>query len=108
MWPHVATLVRMKTVGVRELKNHLSEYLRRVRGGESVLVTDRGEVVAEFSPPTRGAADTSLPAGLLALARRGLATLGSPAEGDWDPALPLSRRSRRSAAQLLDEERGSR
>jgi len=35
----------MKTVGIRELKDHLSEYLRRVRGGESVLVTDRGEVV---------------------------------------------------------------
>ena len=41
----------MKTVGVRELKNRLSEYLRQVRSGESVLVTDRGEVIAEFSPP---------------------------------------------------------
>jgi antitoxin (DNA-binding transcriptional repressor) of toxin-antitoxin stability system len=74
----------MKTVGIRELKDHLSEYLRRVRGGESVLVTDRGEVVAEFSPPTRGAADTSLPAGLLALARRGLAI--------WRLPWPLRRR----------------
>jgi antitoxin (DNA-binding transcriptional repressor) of toxin-antitoxin stability system len=98
----------MKTVGVRELKNHLSEYLRRVRLGESVLVTDRGEVVAEFSPPTRGTSDASLPAGLLALARRGLATLGTPGDGDWYPALPPSRRGRRSAAQLLEEERGSR
>jgi antitoxin (DNA-binding transcriptional repressor) of toxin-antitoxin stability system len=98
----------MKTVGVRELKNHLSEYLRRVRLGESVLVTDRGEVVAEFSPPTRGASDTSLPAGLLALARRGLATLGTRGDGDEYQALPRSRRRRRSAVQLLDEERGSR
>jgi antitoxin (DNA-binding transcriptional repressor) of toxin-antitoxin stability system len=98
----------MKTVGIRELKDHLSEYLRRVRGGESVLVTDRGEVVAEFSPPTRGATDTSLPAGLLALARRGLATLGTPADGECYPALPRSRRGRRTVAQLLDEERGSR
>lgn len=98
----------MKTVGVRELKNHLSEYLRRVRLGESVLVTDRGEVVAEFSPPTRGASDTSLPAGLLALARRGLATLGTPGDGDLYKALPTLRRSRRSAVQLLEEERGSR
>lgn len=101
---------RMKTVGVRELKNHLSEYLRQVRLGESVLVTDRGEVVAEFSPPTRGLADPSLPAGLLALAKRGLATLGTPAseQSDLYQALPRSRRNRRSAAQLLDEERGSR
>jgi antitoxin (DNA-binding transcriptional repressor) of toxin-antitoxin stability system len=60
----------MKTVGVRELKNRLSEYLRQVRSGQSVLVTDRGEVIAEFSPPGRGLADASVPAGLLGLARR--------------------------------------
>lgn len=30
----------MKSVGVRELKNRLSEYLREVRSGEVVLVTD--------------------------------------------------------------------
>ena len=41
----------MKTVGVRELKDRLSEYLRRVRAGEGVLVTDRGEVIAELAPP---------------------------------------------------------
>ena len=40
----------MKTVGVRELKNRLSEYLRRVRAGEGVLVTDRGEIIAETWP----------------------------------------------------------
>jgi antitoxin (DNA-binding transcriptional repressor) of toxin-antitoxin stability system len=98
----------MKTVGIRELKNHLSEYLRRVRLGESVLVTDRGEVVAEFSPPTRGATDTSLPVGLLALAKRGLVTLGAPRDGGEYEPLPRPRRGRRTAAQLLDEERGSR
>ena len=98
----------MKTVGIRELKNHLSEYLRRVRLGESVLVTDRGEVVAEFSPPTRGAIDTSLPVGLLALAKRGLVTLGASRDGGEYEPLPRTRRGRRTAAQLLDEERGSR
>jgi len=35
--------MRMKTVGIRELKNRFSEYLRQVRSGESLLVTDRGE-----------------------------------------------------------------
>jgi antitoxin (DNA-binding transcriptional repressor) of toxin-antitoxin stability system len=97
----------MKTVGIRELKNHLSKYLREVRLGESVLVTDRGEVVAEFSPPTRGAADAMLPAGLLTLARRGLVTLGAPSDRDVYAPLPRSHRGRRTAAQLLDEERGS-
>jgi prevent-host-death family protein len=99
----------MKSVGVRDLKNRLSEYLRRVRMGESVLVTDRGEVVAELLPPGQGHTDPSVPAGLLALAKRGLATLGTPGESDLYPALPLARRERRySAAQLLDEERGAR
>lgn len=61
----------MISVGVRDLKNRLSEYLHRVRLGESVLVTDRGEVVAELLPPGQGQTDPSTLAGLLALAKRG-------------------------------------
>ncbi len=98
----------MRTVGIRELKNRLSEYLRHVRSGESVLVTDRGEVIAEFSPPGRALADASVPPGLLGLARRGLVTLGSPGDASVYVALPRVRRGQRSTAQLLDEERGSR
>lgn len=41
----------MTTVGVRELKNHLSEYLRRVAEGERITVTDRGRPVAVMAPP---------------------------------------------------------
>lgn len=98
----------MKTVGVRELKNRLSEYIRQVRAGESVLVTDRGEVVAELTSPGRTAIDTSVPAGLVALARRGIVTLGVPSDPGVYPLLPRTRRRRRTAAQLLDEERGPR
>ncbi len=101
-------MLPMKTVGVRELKNRLSEYLRQVRSGESVLVTDRGEVIAEFSPPGRGLTDDSVPAGLLGLARRGLLTLGSPGDASLYVALPRAHRGQRRAAELLDEERGSR
>lgn len=43
----------MKAVGVKELKNRLSEYLRMVRHGEDILVTDRGEVIAELRPAGR-------------------------------------------------------
>ena len=98
----------MKTVGIRELKNRLSEYLRQVRAGENVLVTDRGEVIAEVSPPGRGLTDHSVPAGLVGLARRGLLTLGSPGDASLYVALPRARRGQRSAAELLDEERGPR
>ncbi len=39
------------TVSVRDLKTHLSEYLRRVQQGESVEVTSHGKVVAQLVPP---------------------------------------------------------
>jgi antitoxin (DNA-binding transcriptional repressor) of toxin-antitoxin stability system len=44
----------MKTIGVRELKAQLSRVLREVRAGETVLVTDRGQVVAEMRAPDGG------------------------------------------------------
>ncbi len=37
-------------VGVRELRDHLSRYLDRVRQGEEVVVTDRGRAVARLLP----------------------------------------------------------
>ncbi len=98
----------MRTVGIRELKNNLSEYIRRVRAGETVLVTDRGEIVAELSAPGTSKSDPSVPPGLVALVRRGLATVGSAASPDLYQPLPRKRRGKLTATQLLDEERGSR
>jgi prevent-host-death family protein len=40
----------MKTVGVRELREHASEILREVQGGEIVNVTNRGTIVARLVP----------------------------------------------------------
>ena len=37
------------SVGIRELKNHLSKYLDRVREGEEIVVTDRGHPVARLT-----------------------------------------------------------
>jgi prevent-host-death family protein len=37
-------------VGVRELRNHLSRYLHRVRDGDEVVVTDRGRAIARVVP----------------------------------------------------------
>ncbi len=45
----------VKAVGVKQLKARLSEYLRLVKAGETVLVTDREEVVAELRPARRQA-----------------------------------------------------
>jgi prevent-host-death family protein len=37
-------------VGVRELKAHLSDYMRRVKHGDTVVITDRGKRVARLTP----------------------------------------------------------
>jgi prevent-host-death family protein len=42
----------MKTVPIRELQQHSSAVVRRVRDGESVGITDRGTLVAVLVPPT--------------------------------------------------------
>lgn len=44
----------MRAVGLKVLKNKLSEYVRLAAGGETVLVTDRDRVVAEIVPPQAG------------------------------------------------------
>ena len=40
----------MDSVGVRELKTHLSHHLKRVQAGKRLLVTERGRVIASISP----------------------------------------------------------
>ena len=37
-------------VGTRELKNRLSEYLRRVKAGETITVTERGKIIGQIVP----------------------------------------------------------
>ena len=40
----------METVGIRDLKAHLSRYLRRVQSGARLVVTERGRPVAAVGP----------------------------------------------------------
>jgi prevent-host-death family protein len=37
-------------VGTRELKSKLSEYLRRVKAGETIIVTERGKTIGQITP----------------------------------------------------------
>jgi prevent-host-death family protein len=41
-------------VGVRDLRDNLSEYLRRVRAGELLIITDRGKPIGELGPAASG------------------------------------------------------
>src|SRR5258708_33161913 len=51
-WPLEATLSSMRSVGLKLLKNKLSEYVRLAAGGETVPGTDRDRVGAEKGPPS--------------------------------------------------------
>jgi len=41
----------MTQVGLKTLKNKLSEYVRRAASGETIVITDRGRPIAEIVPP---------------------------------------------------------
>jgi prevent-host-death family protein len=64
----------MRTVGLKTLKNKLSEYVRAAAGGETVLVTDRDRVVAEIVPPSPGRNPFLADTAMADAVRRGLIT----------------------------------
>lgn len=61
----------VRAVGIKVLKNRLSEYVRLAASGEVVLVTDRDRVVAELVPPRPGRAELLADATLAEAVRRG-------------------------------------
>jgi antitoxin (DNA-binding transcriptional repressor) of toxin-antitoxin stability system len=73
----------MRSVGIKVLKNKLSEYVRLAASGETVLVTDRDRVVAELVPPRKGINPTDKDARWAEAVRLGHIT---PAK---DPCAPL-------------------
>jgi antitoxin (DNA-binding transcriptional repressor) of toxin-antitoxin stability system len=82
----------MRAVGIKLLKNRLSEYVRLAAAGETVLVTDRDQVVAQLGPP-ESARSSSVTDALLADAiREGLVTPARLPPGpppEVDPVAPL-------------------
>lgn len=89
----------MTTVGVAELRQNLSRYLRLVAEGERLVVTERNRPVAELGPPpaTGDALDRLIAEGRVsAPARRGLP---APLRLEGDPT---------ALSRALDEIRGDR
>ncbi len=85
----------MHSVGIKTLKNRLSEYVRAAAAGETVLVTDRGRVVAELISPRVRTDASPAEQRLGELMRQGLLT---PAR--VSPRLRLPRR--RPVAKLAE------
>jgi antitoxin (DNA-binding transcriptional repressor) of toxin-antitoxin stability system len=93
----------MKAVGVRALKAKLSEYLRLVKSGETILVTERDEVVAELRPARRQAPGPSALADYLeALADRGEARLRSEEPATWAGTSIKGRLTGWTSGRILD------
>lgn len=97
----------MTTVGIRELKAKLSEYLRKVRRGQVVRVTDRGKVVAEIRAPAKEKHLSPDMAGLRRLIERGIVSEGGPNDPSLYRRSPL-RSPPGTAQRLIDAEREER
>lgn len=88
----------MRAVGLKVLKNKLSEYVRMAERGETVLVTDRDRVVAELIPPRPGRAPMVDDAVLAEAVRKGWITPPTLPPGGRPPRAPVA-----TLAELLGE-----
>lgn len=79
----------MHAVGIKALKNRLSEFIRLARQGETVLVTDRDRVVAELVPPREGRSVGVPDAFLAELVRTGCVTAPRFVSATPPPRIPV-------------------
>jgi antitoxin (DNA-binding transcriptional repressor) of toxin-antitoxin stability system len=93
----------MTSTGIRQLKDHLSQYVRRIEAGERIAVTAHGRVVAELGPPARATSgwrrtpfDDLVAAGVVRLPLES----GDPL-ADW----PTLRLPAGTAAELIENDR---
>lgn len=99
----------MKAVGIKQLKSRLSEYVRLARAGETILVSDRDEVVAELGPARHQPPEPDTLAAVLdRLADRNLLTRASQPKEGWTwkpPSLGLRPGPARTVLDELREDR---
>ena len=90
----------MRAVGIKVLKNKLSEYVRLAAAGENVLVMDRDRIVAQLGPPPPQRAEAVSDALLAQAVREGLIT---PAALPSDTPPPVPPRGIMTLEELLAE-----
>jgi prevent-host-death family protein len=93
----------MRAVGIKALKNKLSEYIRLVKAGETVLVTERDRVVAELTPPRAERSAMLADAMLAEAVRKGWITPPLTGADDIPSSEPVA-----SLSDLLSELRADR
>ena len=96
----------MDSVGVRELRQHASKYLERVKQGESIEVTERGVPIAVIGPVPvvkKSRVQELIDQGLMTPGRGDLAEILARPPISIDPNYDGP-----SLAQILDEQREDR
>lgn len=86
----------MRTVTHREMRNNSGEVLRAVAAGETVQVTNNGQLAAVISPPAGDSLDRLVAQGQVRPARRGIA----------DVLAIRRRKAKRTSAELVQDARG--
>ena len=87
-----------RSVGVRELKDRLSQYLRAVKSGHTIVITERGKAIGRIVPE-----GIPLEEKLRALVDAGLAEWNGKRPPEGEP--PARVRGKKTVADLLIEDR---
>ncbi|MGH9125102.1 MAG: type II toxin-antitoxin system Phd/YefM family antitoxin [Acidimicrobiales bacterium] len=87
----------MERIGVRELRQNASEWIRRAHAGERIEVTRRGEVMAVLGPPATG--------GAIAQLRRAGRLKPARVRSPLPPPVPTRRRATDALAEMRGDER---
>ena len=94
----------MQAVGVRDLKSRLTHYLRLIKGGERVIVTERGKPIALIRPLDGVEAQASIEEHLAVLAKQGLIRLPLK-KGRFDLKTPPIKTKGKLASRIVIEDR---
>ncbi len=98
----------MRSVGIKVLKNKLSEYVRLAEKGETVQVTDRGRVVAELVPPKAAPGKVSEEEFLARGVREGWIRPATNPRAGPPPRAPIPGLTLEELLKDLDESRADR
>lgn len=95
--------MQTKTAGIRDAKMHLSKYLKMIRGGGEIVLTDRGRPVGKIVPIENK--DVSLSLRIKTLEDQGLLEIRSQkGRGKVAPPIPVPDDI---AQRFLKEDRGN-
>ena len=87
-----------KEIGIRELKARLSSYLRQVRTGETIIITDRGRPIGRIVPIMQSTHDQ-----LEVLRSAGLIDWNGETISQIDPVAQIT--GKKTVAEILIEDR---